>query len=185
MTMLRKYRRKNTKCGEAGFTLVELIIVIVLTSLLGVFGFQMLAQSLLAQRNMQLRKEHSDDAVMALDKISRELRQASLVHISDPNELGFVKYAMKYTLADTDTFVLYKRDAGTNQLLRSETPSTGVSADDYDTTDLMAGSLVAEGVTEFTPSVAGDLGLIKLRFEGEDEIGVERQTSVRIRNVVP
>ena len=79
--MNRKCKRKQrvSKGGEAGFTMVELILVIVLTSILGTFGFQILTQSLLAQRNMQVRKEHSDDAVLALDKISSEIMVATAV----------------------------------------------------------------------------------------------------------
>ncbi len=185
--MLRKYRSKNTKCGEAGFTLVELIIVIVLTSLLGVFGFQMLAQSLLAQRNMQLRKEHSDDAVMVLDKISRELRQASAIYTDSANDLSFLKYDSTTPDDDGDgepdgLYVLYLRDTVTWELNRYELAATGAGAGDRGAAIVAGRSLVAEDVFGFTPSVASDVGDISLQFDGEDS---PRTTSVRIRNVVP
>jgi type II secretory pathway pseudopilin PulG len=79
--MNRKCKRKQRapKGGEAGFTMVELVLVIVLTSILGMFGFQILTNSLLAQRNMQVRKEHSDDAVLALNKISSEIMVATAI----------------------------------------------------------------------------------------------------------
>ena len=81
--MFRKYKRKITKCGEEGFTMVELTVVIVLTAILGLFSFQALTQSILVQQDMQERKEHSDDGVLALNHISRELRGArSPIHLT-------------------------------------------------------------------------------------------------------
>ncbi len=178
MKRLKKHRRNN-EGREAGFTIVELIIVIVLTSLLGVFGFQMLAQSLIAQRNMQVRKEHSDDAVLALDKISRDLRQArSPIHVSTtgtPNQLGFVK-----AVSGGDRFVLYIRDTVTWQFLRYEVASNGDDAvnraADYLTAAASTGHLIAESVIAFTASLSGD---ISLQFDGEDDT---RRTSVHVLN---
>ncbi len=79
LIMLRKRRRKNTKGGEAGFTMVELIIVIVLTSILGTFVFNILAQCLVAQRELQVRREHSDDAVLTLHQMSRDIMETTTV----------------------------------------------------------------------------------------------------------
>ncbi len=170
--MLRKHRRKNTEGGEAGFTLVELIIVIVLSSLLGVFGFRMLAQTLIAQQNIQSRKEHSDDAVLALDKISRELRLANTIHTATTDKLEFVKFD---SVVAAGIYVLYERDAGTDQLLRYEATSTGVPGTDETTAKTAGGSIIAAEVDEFASDTSGNLSL---EFDGENA----RQTSVYVRN---
>ena len=75
--MFKKHKHRISKGGEAGFTLVELIVVLVLTSILGTFGFEILTDSLLAQRNVQVRKEHSDDAVLAMSTLQREIMEAT------------------------------------------------------------------------------------------------------------
>ena len=74
MPINRKHKRQYTKDGEAGFTLIEMVIVIVLASILGVFIFGVLTKSLSAQIAMQKRKERADDAVLILEKISREVK---------------------------------------------------------------------------------------------------------------
>ena len=53
MPMNRKHKRQNTQGAEAGFTLIELIIVIVLASILGTFVFSIISKSLASQINMQ------------------------------------------------------------------------------------------------------------------------------------
>ncbi|MBT6051214.1 MAG: type II secretion system protein, partial [Candidatus Scalindua sp.] len=80
---------KTAQSGEAGFTLIEMIIVVVLSSILGTFIFGVLTKSLAAQRNMQVRKERSDDAVLALERISREVREANSVNSAGSNVLIF------------------------------------------------------------------------------------------------
>ncbi len=77
--MLSKHRRKNTKNGEAGFTMIELIIVVMLTSIMGTFVFNILGQCLAAQREMQVRRAHSDDAVLALRQMSIDIMETTTV----------------------------------------------------------------------------------------------------------
>ncbi len=79
MTMLRKRKQKKIKAGEAGFTLVELIVAVLLLSLLGTFVVNILGQCLSAQSSMQVRKEHSDDAIMVLHQMSKEIMEATSV----------------------------------------------------------------------------------------------------------
>ncbi len=77
--MLSKHRRKNTENGEAGFTMIELIIVVMLTSIMGTFVFNILGQCLAAQREMQVRRAHSDDAVLALRQMSIDIMETTTV----------------------------------------------------------------------------------------------------------
>ncbi len=179
MTMLRKHKRKIIKGGEAGFTIVELIIVMVLTSFLGTFGFQLLAQSLVAQRNMQVRKAHSDDAVLTLGKISRELSQGERpIHKFGGDELGFVK-----VVGSGNLYVLYTQVG--QEVLRYETASTGSTSAAKDTDYLSAlaagGAVVAKDVNVFVFDVDGDRGDVSLTFNQENDA---RTTKVLIRNEI-
>lgn len=176
--MFRKHKCKITKGGESGFTLVELILVIVLTSILGTFVFQILTQSLLAQRDMQVRKEHSDDGVLAMDQISRELGAAVGTNIlASTDMLGFRKVDRSTAFGH---YVLYGRNSGTNQLVRLSILSTDNDGNDHGTVTSQfssnMGNVVAENVSAFTADI---LGNISLQFTGEASA---RQTRVFVRN---
>jgi prepilin-type N-terminal cleavage/methylation domain-containing protein len=92
MQINRKHKRQYTKDGEAGFTLIEMIIVIVIASILGGFIFQILTKSLGAQIAMQNRKERADDAILVSEKISREIREAKNIVYAGNNQLIFECY---------------------------------------------------------------------------------------------
>ena len=131
---------KTAQRGEAGFTLIEMIIVVVLSSILGTFIFGVLTKSLAAQRNMQVRKERSDDAVLALERISREVREANSVNSAGSNVLIFRR-------ADTGQAVKFIRNTSTNRLRRqsaADVPSLPGNSTD--------GTIVAENVNVFSVS---------------------------------
>ncbi len=105
--MFRKHRRKNTKGGEAGFTMIELIIVVTLTSIMGTFVFNILGQCLAAQRELQVRRAHSDDAVLALRQMSIDIMETTSVTTG----------ANTLTLSVDSAAVAYS--VASNQLLRN------------------------------------------------------------------
>ena len=121
MPIKKKYRCKSPQKGEAGFTLIEMIIVIVLASILGIFIFGVLNKCLVAQIDMQVRKEMSDDAVRTMDKVNRELREASVVMASGNNVLYFLK--SNSASSDPNPYVAYLRNIGTNILTRLSKPT--------------------------------------------------------------
>ncbi|KHE93955.1 MAG: prepilin-type N-terminal cleavage/methylation domain-containing protein [Candidatus Scalindua rubra] len=124
MPINKKYRNKSPQKGEAGFTLMEMVMVIVLASILGIFVFGVLTKCIVAQRDMQVRKEMSDDAVRSMDKVNRELREASVVYSAQPNQLFFKKSITSST--DPNLFVLYIRNPATHTLRRqSDADVTG------------------------------------------------------------
>ncbi len=171
--MFRKYKRKKTKREESGFTMVELMVVIVLSSFLGTFGLNILAQSLVAQKNMEVRKAHSDDAVLTLGKINRELGQAKTpIHKFGMDEMGFEKVVW-----DGNLYVLYRQVA--DEVLRLETASTGDNDTDYITVLTTIPAVVARDVSTFDFQLSGNRGDVSLLFNGE---GDNRTTSVFIRN---
>ncbi len=151
MPMNRKHKRQNTQGSEAGFTLIELIIVIAIASILGTFVFSIISKSLSAQINMQTKKERSDDAVLALERISREIREATTINDTGTNHLIFEKNITSST--DTNTFIRYVRNTSTNKLMRqSATTSGGLPSDST------SGNIVAENVTVFSASQQSNYG---------------------------
>ena len=115
--MIRITNNKNTyqppRSGEAGFTMIELIIVIVLTSILGTFVFQIVTNSLNTLITMRTRKERADDAVLVLEKISREVREAKSIDTAGSNTLIFVKNVTSSSA--TNTAVKFILNTSTNK----------------------------------------------------------------------
>ncbi len=154
--MNRKHKRHNTQGAEAGFTLIELIIVLTLASILGTFVFSIITKSLTAQINMQTKKERSDAAVLSLERISRELGEVTFI---DPSGVGTDILRFKKKLdpddstksitssIDKNPFIRYVRNTSNNKLKRqSATTFAGLP------TDSSSGKVVAENVTVFSSS---------------------------------
>ncbi len=118
-----KCRHKPPQTGEAGFTLVEMVIVIVLASILGIFAFGMLTNCLVAQRDMQARKEKSDDAIISIERMNRELKEANWIMLTGTDRLVFGKNVT--SSVDTNLFVAYVRDPATKELLRRSVLNQG------------------------------------------------------------
>ncbi len=152
--MLRKHKRKNTKEGEAGFTMVELIIVIVLTSILGTFVFNILGQCLSAQNELQVRRAHSDDAVLALHKMSKDIMESTSVIKGSATTAG----SDKLTLNVDSVNVVY--DLVNEQLLRDA-------------------NVIAREVVSLTATVVASSVKVALVFNGENG---SRELEVMRRN---
>ncbi len=145
--------------------MIEMIIVIVLASILGTFIFGILTKSLGAQIAMQNRKERADDAVMVLEKISREVREAKTINNTSSNQLIFEKNVTSST--DTNKFVRFVRNPSTNELRRqSSTTYGGLPGNST------SGNIVAENITEFDASTeqsyGSSLNLIVIELELDD-----------------
>jgi len=145
MPMNRKHKRQNTQGAEAGFTLIELIIVIALASILNIFIFSIITKSLASQINMQERKVRSDEAVLSLERIGRELREATNISNISSNQLIFEKNVT--SSADANIFVKFVRNSSTNELRRqSSTTYGGLPGNDT------SGDIIAKNVTVFSAS---------------------------------
>ncbi len=160
MTMLRKHKRKKTKVGEAGFTLVELIVAVLLLSLLGTFVVNILGQCLSAQSSMQVRKEHSDDAIMVLHQMSKEIMEATSV--------GTGVGVLTLTVDGVD--LAYNVNAG-DELIRTVDPG-GVAVPNVMAGDVASLNTSVEGGT-------ADTILVNLLFNDET---VSRDIKVFARN---
>ncbi len=179
MPIKEKDRRRSPQMGEAGFTLIEMVIVIVLTSILGVFIFGVLTKCLDAQKNMQVRKERSDDAVQSMDKINRELREAFKVWSALDDELLFQKSST--SSIDTNLYVLYIRDTASRTLRRQSEENIADFSWPFDST---LGSVIATDISLFTSTFGGNSWLtLQYEFDFDsDGSGSEWVTYVLPRN---
>ncbi len=165
----RKHKHRSSRSGEAGFTLIEMIIVIVLTSILGIFVFGALTKCLVAQIEMQKRKERSDDAIMALERINREFREANTDYFVITNLLMFDKRIT--SSADSNLSIKYQLNSGT--LTRYSDTSPGAVY--FSTT----GEVIATNVTAFECSTFTNQRA-KIRLEFAD--GSDWETNIYHRN---
>jgi prepilin-type N-terminal cleavage/methylation domain-containing protein len=166
-----KNESPSTQNGETGFTMIELVIVLVLTSILGIFVFQIVTSSLNTLITMRTRKERADDAVLVLEKISREVRAANDINSVGSNILIFKR-------ADTGQAVKFIRNTATNRLRRQSAADVASLPGSSS-----SGNIVAENVSVFTSGSEAGSGsinriVIDLQFSG----GSEWETKIYPRN---
>ncbi len=77
--------RKSFRCFQSGFTLVELLIGIALSSLLMAVIFSFLFVSLKAWNTGSIRSELQQTARISLDTMVRELRYAKVIQLPSAN----------------------------------------------------------------------------------------------------
>ncbi len=118
--------------------------MLVISSILGIFILGTLTKCLVAQRDMQVRKERSDDAVQSLERINREFREANTLYFAVSNYLIFQKKTTSST--DANLWIKYQRDTATNTLIRH-------SANSYaNILTSITGDIIATNVTAFNCS---------------------------------
>ena len=162
---------QSTQNGEAGFTMIELVIVLVLTSILGIFIFQIVTSSLKTFVTMRTRKERADDAVLVLDKISREVRAANSINNTGNNLLIFKR-------ADTGKAVKYIRNTATNRLRRQSAADVASLPGSNS-----SGNIVAENVSVFNcSSEAGSGSINRIVIDLKFADGSDWETKIYPRN---
>ena len=166
-----KKESQTTQNGEAGFTMIELVIVLVLTSILGIFLFQIVTSSLSTFITMRTRKERADDAVLVLEKISREVRAANDINTVGNNILIFKR-------ADTGKSVKFIRNTATNRLRRQSAADVASLPGSSS-----SGNIVAENVSGFNSyslSVGGPNPRVWVTLQFSD--GSDWETKIYPRN---
>jgi prepilin-type N-terminal cleavage/methylation domain-containing protein len=161
--------------GQAGFTLIEVIIVVILTGILGSYTFYILSGSTRTFATMATRKERADDAVLALDKISREVRDAKTVTSPpDTAEVSTLTFTKKNASGnDTSTSITYTLVTDSSAFIISS------SGNELQRQSGAGTSVVAKNVSSFAVSKdASNRIVIKLAFSS----GSSWQTKVSIRN---
>ena len=177
MPMNREHKRQNTQGAEAGFTLIELILVIVLASILGTFVFSIITKSLTAQINMRDDQRMAEDAVRILDKICTELREAKTIHSTGTDVLIFEKKITSST--DTNLFIQYYREAAPNNKMRRKSATTLAGLP-----SVTMGEIFAQKVTFFETSqhtqYSSTLKTVKIQLHFEN--GSQWRTKVAPMN---
>lgn len=99
---------------QKGFTIIEVVLVILIIGIVSTVGAQVIVQSFLAQQTAKEVLESTMAADMALERMSRELRQAQSFSSALATQIAFVDYqgnAINYSQRGT-------------QLLRSQNGQT-------------------------------------------------------------
>ena len=95
---------------DRGFTLIEIIFVIVIGGMISAFTFAFLYKSLETYRVMRTQRILYQDAVYSLERITRELHDASTTFSTNGATISFMKPSRStptYSLQDTNAFVRY------------------------------------------------------------------------------
>jgi prepilin-type N-terminal cleavage/methylation domain-containing protein len=106
--------------GQKGFTLIEMIIVIVILGIIGGISFQVVAYGVEAFKKSSARKDLYDQGRLALERMTREIRDAKeLVECSDSS----ITFNKQHASLDGVYEIKFWLD-GTNTLWRVRNPST-------------------------------------------------------------
>jgi prepilin-type N-terminal cleavage/methylation domain-containing protein len=77
--------------GQKGFTLIEIVMVIVILGVIGAFTFQFVAHGVQAFKKSSARKDLYDQGRLALERMVRELRDTKEVTDSSASSVTFKK----------------------------------------------------------------------------------------------
>jgi len=131
---LRNLRIKN----EKGFTLIEMIIVIIVLGVLSIFGFSFISTAVNTYSMMEKQKGLFDQATMVMERISRELRDANTITAPASGGSGstLTFTTSNATPQDSDTSISFQLSGTTLQRVGTATvnladnvvASTGFSA---------------------------------------------------------
>ncbi len=102
-----------------GFTLIEIIIVIIVLGILSVFGFHFISTGIHTYSMMEKQKGLFDQATMVMERISRELRDAEAITTAAGSILEFTK--SHETDEDSDTSISFELSGTTLQRLGTDT----------------------------------------------------------------
>lgn len=163
-------RIKNNK----GFTLIEIIIVIIVLGVLSIFGFSFLSTAIHTYSMMEKQKGLFDQAAMAMERISRELRDAEFISEPDSGDSGSTLTFTKShgTPQETSTYdITFQWPSTTLQRIGSTTPTAINLADSVSTftaarettLDPVSGEVTLEEITITLTLQEADAGEITLR----------------------
>jgi MSHA biogenesis protein MshO len=127
-------------CSENGYTLIEIVMVIVILGVIGAFTFTFVADAVQVFKKSSARKDLYDQGRLALERMVRELRDGKEITDCSSNSITFKK-AHPAQAADNIEEVKFQLN-GTN-LERvgdpSGTPQTAILASDVTSFSLGAG----------------------------------------------
>ena len=127
-TQLSPQDREHIHKMNRGFTLIELVVVIVISSIVSVFTFSFIYHSIRTYNLLRTQRQLYEDGAYALERITRDLRDASF-NVSAGAGISFMKPSWSALQApnvvDRNPFVRYYR-SGTDLYRCSDTTSDSV-----------------------------------------------------------
>ena len=177
--------RPTRRNAEAGFTLVELLVVIVLLGILGGIVTTAVVTSLRSATASTNRVLALNELENGLQRMVRDIRSASVIEppgsgVDDPDPASFVN--MVVFRAGTFQDVTYELDG--NQLIRSETGQVLVAAVDNEAFGVPVFRYLDQQGAEVdcTDNCSGartvEIRLVR-EIEGRAPVVVETRTSIR------
>jgi prepilin-type N-terminal cleavage/methylation domain-containing protein len=155
--------------GQKGYTLIEIVIVIVILGIIGAFTFQMVGAAVQAFQKSSARKDLYDQGRLALERMVRELRDTKEVTHSSSSSVTFKK-AHPTQAADNIEEVKFER-VGSDLKRVGDPNGTPVTA------------VLASNVSSFTVSGAGCCSVVTVddtstgSTDGGSSITVSHATS--------
>ena len=121
--------------GSKGFTIIELIVVIIILGVVGVFTFQFISSGIQTYITMQRQKDLLDEARLCLERMSREIRDAEQILSTSNDHIRILK-SNDTTYDPAKTIVFRYRPANDDIRRRRIPPGSW--------------NLLAENITNFT-----------------------------------
>ena len=141
-----KMNRSSKYLNNHGYTLIEIIMVIVILGVLGAFTFQMVVAGVQAFKKSSARKDILDQGRLALERMVRELRDGKEITDCSSNSITFKK-AHPAQAADNVEEVKFEFDDTNKQVKRVGDPN-GNEGGPYE-------AVLASNVTSFQVGEGG------------------------------
>ena len=117
----RRLRRVNQ--DQRGFTLIELLVAMPIAMLLLGSVIAMLGQASDDQQDIERRSQMQSDAQIGLERMTRELRQATWVYFRSSSVID-VNVRVRATSTSDGVYRLVRFDCSGDTCVRSEGPAT-------------------------------------------------------------
>ncbi|GEM_PF-2332493 len=158
------------RAGEAGFTLVELILVMVLIGIIGGSTAMLLAQGTRAYGDLVTRKETLHHARLALERVAREVRPPSAISLAS-GQLSITTTRPTGCTTTCDVVkVYYDSGSQTVRIQVNGAPS--------------GGSILAEGISALSFTIDGSTPPGWLEMMITDTNGLKYRTRTYVRKVI-
>jgi prepilin-type N-terminal cleavage/methylation domain-containing protein len=169
--------RRSKYVNEKGFTLVEMVMVIVILGVIGAFTFQFVAHGVQAFKKSSARKDLYDQGRLALERMVRELRDGKEITDCTSNSMTFKK-AHPAQAADNIEEIKYELDGTDLKRVGDPNGNEGgpyeaVLASDvtsFQMGEVSSGSLTVDAVSSGTTSGGSSITISHTTGSGSDRL---------------
>ena len=169
--------RRSKYVNEKGFTLVEMVMVIVILGVIGAFTFQFVAHGVQAFKKSSARKDLYDQGRLALERMVRELRDGKEITDCTSNSMTFKK-AHPAQAADNIEEIKYELDGTDLKRVGDPNGNEGgpyeaVLASDvtsFQMGEVSSGSLTVDAVSSGTTSGGSSITISHTIGSGSDRL---------------